>query len=427
MRRGLTGFIGRQPELIFLKEHLQRALDGDTEVVGIVGDAGIGKTRLIEEFLRRLQPLGYSVHRGYCESYGAVAPLQPFKQIVWNLQETSSQQIDREKLTGLLTELATDGSHQRDPAETLAQVLSEVLASLSVETPVVIFIDDWQWADDASRQVLKRLSQALAGLPVMFLVASRSLDPGDPALKESSCQKLAPFDSGETRQAIKALLPGWYDLGLASQIFEQSGGNPLFVEELCRSDEDWAPNSDREAQSDPLPVPDWLYGLIRTRVEQLPAQQVQLVHLAAVIGNVVPIWLLEQISGTTVHGETVSSLAARDLVYATESADTLRFKHGITRDVVYASVGLQERRQFHRRIAEALEASGAESGLGELYEVLAHHYAGAADPSRAAHFAELAGDKALAASSLDRAPATVPLRAGGAGCADDARRDRRRW
>jgi tetratricopeptide (TPR) repeat protein len=122
-----------------------------------------------------------------------------------------------------------------------------------------------------------------------------------------------------------------------------------------------------------------------------------------VIGNVVPAWLLGALTGQPVDGPAQLGLAEQDFIFPGERAGTLRFKHGITRDIIYESVGLHTRQELHLRIAEALKQHSADNPRAAALEALALHYDAGGNPDQAAHYAELAGDRALAASALDRA------------------------
>ena len=147
----------------------------------------------------------------------------------------------------------------------------------------------------------------------------------------------------------------------------------------------------------------WLDKLIESRVERLPPEQAQLVRAASVIGNVIPLPLLERVTGCGEHHPVILALAEQDLIFPGERQGTLRFKHGIARDVIYKAVGLHQRNAMHMQIAETLRQHDPAGGEEEPYELLAYHYGASGKTAEAARYAELAGDKAMAASALDRA------------------------
>ena len=411
IRQGLTPFVGREHELSDLKQALRDILKGRLRIASVVGDVGIGKTRIIDEFLRKNNSVGYQVHRGYFEGHRSGAPLQPFLQMlpqIFKLDAGMSAEHSAQMIETRLTELGTDvlsyqseflqmlslNTHANDSLVrqkelNISAALTALFSALAKRSPIVLFIDDWQWADDASRQVLSSLIQTTADQSILILTASRALDPSDPAMSQIVL-RLTPFGAEDSKRTIAALLEHGFDLGIAQKIHERSGGNALFIEELCHS-------------PDALDVPATLHGLIEQRVERLPKAQADLVRTAAVIGNIIPAWLLEEISEYYEQEDVLHSLASNDLIYAGAIEGTLCFKHGITRDVVYNRLGLQQRRALHLRIAETLQQHEALGENKELLETLAYHYTHGGDHLQAIQYSEKAGDKALSTSSLDRA------------------------
>lgn len=420
--RGLVPFVGRQCELRMLESSLDDTLSGKPRYLAIAAPAGLGKTRLVEEFLRRAAAVDCQIHRGYCESYLSAEPLQPFLQILRSLcglnhgmsaalaaeaLENTLSAIDPDLLvhrTELLRILSLNAAEpqagpSKPPAvENTIGALRDLFDALAAAKPLLLFIDDWQWADDATRQVLGAIS-GLDRRAIFVLIATRGFAAGDAGMSDARIVELAPFTENEAAETIVGLLPGT-DPFVVTEIRKYSGGNPLFIEELCHSAA--YEDTDRRigrAHSGAA----WLNSLIESRVARLPDAQADLVRTAAVIGNVIPSWLLESITGCGEDHPLVRGLAEEDFVFAGEKPGTLRFKHGITRDVIYDSVGLHRRRAMHLDIAESLREQGSAGGQEESYEALAYHYGAGGQAADAAHYAELAGDKAMAASALDRA------------------------
>jgi tetratricopeptide (TPR) repeat protein len=272
-----------------------------------------------------------------------------------------------------------------------------VFVALSRRSPVIVFVDDWQWADDAARQVLSAIRQSDAGR-ILILTAQRELQSGNRLDQHDEVMHLPPFDGDEVATAILTLWPEANPFQV-QEVRRRSGGNALYIEELCH----WAmpePVTSEDDRTGTLPA--WLSTLIESRVARLPANLAAVVQVAAVAGVVVPVWLLEQVAGQAANGALIGELAERDLIYRGEVEGTLRFKHGITRDVIYASISPRERQQLHRRVAECLQQRQT-TAQEALLEVLAYHFRAGAMPDEAAHYAELAGDRALAAAAPDRA------------------------
>jgi class 3 adenylate cyclase len=388
-QRGLAPFVGREAELLCLRAALAAASQGLPGWLSIRANAGVGKTRLTEEFLLQAAEQGCQVLRGYCESYLSAEPLQPFLQILQTLAQQGLTQAQ-----ALLDEL---------PAQRPAGLL-HMLAGLPTRMPRLIFIDDLQWADDASLSLLHRLhAQALAqGLPLLLLTATR---PQADTLEDSgaSVLDLQPFNDAEAERAIVQLLPKT-DPFVAVDIQRHAGGNPLFIEELCHAIKH--EQAGRRALSRPRAESAgqaWLAALTLSRMTRLPPEQTALLRAAAVIGNVIPAWLLQVLSGHAEDEPAVLALAEHDFVFPDRRAGFLRFKHGLTRDVVYESIGWHERQAMHRRIATELRAQVGNTPRQATDELLAYHHAAAGEWEAAALHAERAGDQALATSALDRA------------------------
>ncbi len=391
-KTGLTPFVGRVDQLSVLDRELREIIAGASRDVAIVGSAGMGKTRLVEEFLQRAALLPSQVCRGYCENYLAAEPLQPFLQMLRQLSRPSPE-LQRVLSLGLLSR-QPDVSRTAEDAST---ALCDLFALRAREKPLILFIDDWQWADDATKQVVATLREARPG-SMLILTASRE-PPTEAGQGPITVLELPQFNRQEAAEAIQARRPDVDPLA-ADQILELSGGNPLFIEELCHKTVQIG-DSSVDDLSDNCPA--WLSTLIDSRVEQLPPDHIELVRLAAVLGTVIPVWLLEELTGRQPDDPILQDLADIDLIYPGEVEGTLRFKHGITRDVIYASVGLSDREMLHRRIGNLLEARAALVGSDSLLELLSYHFRSGAEPDRAAHYAELAGNRALAAAAPDRA------------------------
>lgn len=418
-RRRLLPFVGRAEELARLERLLEAVLHGRIRFGVISAPAGVGKTRLAEEFLHRAPQRGCTVLRGYCDGELSAEPLQPFLQMLrshWQVPSGAAAGAAQQVLDARLAELdpalaerraellhalageSKDEAAARRPAELTVRALQEVFAAMARRRPLVLFVDDWHWADDATRQLLYTVRDG-GGPPLLLLAAARPGAPGDVGPGATESIALAPLAEHEALATVAELLPT-ADPFVAGQIVRQAGGNALFIEELCHFIANAGPTA---ALQPPQGGPAWLESLIASRVARLSPGQRRVIDTAAVIGTLVPHRLLQELTGCAPDHPDVSALAALDLLYPAEEPGALRFKHGITRDVVYTGIGLQLRRQIHRQAAALLAAGGDERAAAQVCEALAYHWKGAGEPALAARYAAMSGDKAMAASSIDLA------------------------
>ena len=421
--RGLTPFIGRTDELQRLNTRMTSAILGSAHYLAISAPPGQGKSRLAEEFISGLDNNRIHVLRGYCESYLSAAPLQPFLQMLrticridYSMPAEQALEAVCRTLRHINPSLAHHGpalfsalSYGRLPADTGASdaqrsTIASVAAffalfdALAQQRPLLIFIDDWQWADDATRQLLAGIRSRI-GRSICVIVAARIGGYEGVELAGAERISLRPFGEEEADAAIKALLPSINTFEI-SQIRDEAGGNPLFLEELCHSTLQCMP---RHRFTGTGSASAWLNKLLAARVERLTPAHRAIVQTAAVIGNVIPERVLKAVSGAECVRTTMSQLSDLDIIHPAGQPGLYRFKHGIAREAIYDTVGIRERRSLHLRIAEVLKDLSS-AGNAELFlEQLAYHYAAAARWTEAAHFAERAGDKAIAASALDRA------------------------
>jgi class 3 adenylate cyclase/tetratricopeptide (TPR) repeat protein len=440
-RRGLSPFIGRREQLSVLEACLNESLGGMSRQVAISAPAGVGKTRLAQEFLSLASGRGARVLRGYCESYLIAEPLQPILQMLRSVFGLKHDRLASDAAEAVVHELEGMGLQAHAPellralsfapessfatkppaAESTVVALKALFARMVADQPLVLFIDDWQWADAATRQALAAI-RALDGAALLVLVATRGFGVGDAAMTDVQVIELPLFSPPEAALSIHELLPE-ADPFVAAEISQYAGGNPLFIEELCHS----AAHEDIDQRLVRLHGgAAWLTVLVESRVARLTQPQADLVRTAAVIGNVIPAWLLHELTGCGEEDPLVRELAERDFIFPGETAGTLRFKHGIARDVIYDSVGMRARKALHLRIAEALRRNGT-GAQDEAYEALAYHFGASGRALDAAHYAELAGDKAVAVSALDRAKAQYRAALAALDAADPSGQLRARW
>lgn len=367
-QRGLTPFIGRTALLEALAGFVSTAASSEApSCVVVQAGPGLGKTRLLQQFLESHLPAGWRVLRSSCEVQGAARPLQAFLPM---LGETPPL----------------------EPESAL-----ELLRAACAPGPTLLVLDDWQWADEASTRLLLLLLRAPQGVRV--LLSARPREDGSDWIADTPHLTITPFDAAQTEEAVRRWLPA-ADPFLAARIHEQAGGVPLFVEELCHSaaaDELWQTFDGHPGSTG------WLGTLVASRLARLPAPQAAVVRTAAVIGNVVPLALLADCCDEPPSPALLQRLAEADFLYPDASAQALRFKHGITRDAIYGSIGLYERSALHQRIEASLLAPRNGDAAADASEAIAYHARGSGHWERACDAAERAGDRAGAAHAMDSA------------------------
>jgi class 3 adenylate cyclase/tetratricopeptide (TPR) repeat protein len=396
-----TPFVGRHTELARLNAAIDLCRTGRSEIVTLAGPAGIGKSRLASEFLQHSSINGAHVHRSYCEAYLGARPLQPFLQLANSLL-TDDAALEWDAIRPILRILAVADEpidHQLPDFDALASAFQTLLSHFAANNkgPIILHVDDWQWADDASRQLVERVFEHQE-LPVLFLFSTRNYDRLQAPNGGAGIIDLLPLAPEESSAAIENLLP-ISDPFLVERIRDQAGGSPLYIEELC-----YASNQvtgklihyDRSV---------WLDMLVQSRFARLPARCASILRIASVIGSTIPTWLFEALTGLTAGARELLELAAEDFVFVGEVPNTLRFKHGATRDAVYNSFSLRERQALHKQVTVALHERSALAGEVEYYEPLAYHYGASGSAEQALRYSILAGDNALKASALDRAQA----------------------
>jgi class 3 adenylate cyclase/tetratricopeptide (TPR) repeat protein len=417
-RRGVVPFVGRADTLAELLRVATLAREGRAGALLVSGEPGIGKTRLLDEFQHRLDANAYRVMQGCCENYLGAEPLQPFLQALrgalgWQAGQSADQ--TEAAASGALQPLgaAADaamlalvarvlGRRSDDPAAAPAALrvsgLIDLLLALAGDRTLVLILDDWQWADDASRHVLEQLRERRH--PMCLLLAARPFNEDDHALVGAPLLRLAPLEPAEAQRAIAGWLPE-ADPFVVQEITQKAGGSPLFIEELCRVA---ASGSDLRTQPR-HPGTAWICALVASRFERLPAEQAECLRIAAVAGNSFAHGLLARLCGPALHSALSAVLTAQDFVLPAGQPGMLRFRHALTRDAVYGMVDPARRRQLHRQVAQSLQAEAASDLAFDPLEALAYHYDAADMPDPASHYAVLGGDKALAAMALDRARA----------------------
>jgi tetratricopeptide (TPR) repeat protein len=456
MARGLTRFVGRNSEIEALTQALMRAATGHGQVVSIVGEAGVGKSRLVYEFVHSHRTQGWRILEAASVSYGKATPYFPVVDLLKryvHVEDGDEPRTVRAKVTGALLTLdealqedvpallalleALPADHaflQLDPPRrrqrTLA-ALRRVLLRESQVQPLLLVFEDLHWIDAETQTLLDGLVESLPTAQILLLVNYRPEYPQ--AWGDKTCctvlglDPLLPTSADEFLQALLGADQGAYDQAslqpLKQLLIDRTEGNPFFLEESVRTLAETGvlvgnPGAYQLARPiDTLQVPATVQAVLAARVDRLLAEDKRLLQTAAVIGTVVPFPLLQAIADlpeAALH-RGLGHLQAAEFLYETRlfPEHEYTFKHALTYEVAYGSLLQERRRILHARIMEALEGLAGDR-LPEQVERLAHHALRGEVWDKALAYCRQAGEKAMARSAYREAvgyfeQALIPL------------------
>jgi class 3 adenylate cyclase/tetratricopeptide (TPR) repeat protein len=437
--RGLTRFIGRDVELHELHRAQQLARGGHGQVVAIVGEAGVGKSRLMHEFVHSPYAADWLVLEASSISYGQATPYLPFIELLrqyFKIHTHDSTRSIYEKVAGKILTLdaslldaippvldlleALEDEHPfrlLDPPrhqQLTYQAVTRLLLSESRVRPVIVILEDLHWYDSLSLGLLNALIVGAPDARVLLMLSYRpdyrfewKDRPNYHPLR------LEPLVGGDLTELLQVLLGSDPNLTtLRSFVMERASGNPFFAEEIVRALAGTgvlvgARGNYRLASSlSSVKVPPTVQAVLAARIDALPAPEKRLLQEAAVIGHDVPSALLRAISRLTEDdlGGLLGNLQDAEFLYAAQLFPDLqyRFKHAFTHDVAYSGVLRDNRRDIHARVVDAVEKLYGDR-LGEQVERLAHHAVRGELKEKAVHYLRQAGGKAAARSALSDA------------------------
>jgi len=445
--RGLSGgvgapLIGRAGESSSLRERMDRVLLGHGGVVAVLGEAGLGKSRLIAEARRRMeaQPARWLEGRGL--SFGQTMSYRPFLEIIRaavGITENDGRDESWAKLDHRLAALFPDAAEDVLPylatllgvevhgplaervndldAEALRQQLFRTsrrfIERLARERPLVLVFEDWHWADVSSAALLEHLLSLTETVPLLICWTGRP-DPGTPAAQLVDLVRrrlpdryteitLSPLTPTQSAALLETLLKVDQPARLRELILRKAEGNPFFIEEVVRSliatgtvvreaDDAWRVAADLEQ----IMIPDTLQGVIMARVDRLDEDTKQVLKLASVIGRGFSYRVLHAVAGPEADLDRhLGELQRLELIRERSENPELEyiFKHALVQEATYESILTPRRRRLHRRVGECTETLFGDRP-DEIASRLAYHYARAEAWDKALINLRRAGDHA---------------------------------
>lgn len=439
---GLTPFTGRTQERDTLKNCLEKAVGGEGQFVTLVGEAGQGKSRLLYEFRQQLDQEEITVLEGRGRTYGGNTPYLPFIDALRQhlYEEDSRQEAEVEgvvsRIRGIDTELDDFipfylhllslqiedyplPEHLEGEQFQLAmrEALSAIFTLTAQHRPVVLMLEDWHWADKASRDVLDQLAEMIFAYPLLVVVTYRpEYAPDWSGLAHHTPIHLPPLGASSSAEMMKSILGVEHcPEALGAFLHERTGGNPFFLEEVCRALQEEGVVSIKENRAvltrslEEVHLPDTVQAVIRTRIHRMDRRTRRVLRVAAVIGRTFSRSLLQYIlSEDTDLMRALKKLRSAGLIQQTGVLPeaTYRFKHALTQEVAYESLLQHQRKTLHGQVGEAIEALDPDR-LDEQLDILAYHFSRAENWQKAVRYGREAAQNAESLSQYPEALTTL--------------------
>lgn len=394
--RALSRFVGRERQLGVLREVFAQAEEGEGQLVGVVGEPGIGKSRLLYEFRQTLTARMVTYLEGRCLSYGAAIPYLPVLDILrqnCGIEADDDGRTVANRVDEALAEvgMAIDDWRAyllhlfgvREGTDSLASLSPEAIKSRTFETlrqmslagskkrPIIFVVEDLHWIDSTSEEFLASLAESCSGAAIMLLTTYR---PGyRPPWMERSYATQPPLRQlrpDDAMSIVRSVLGEEVTAPLAQVIVQRAEGNAFFLEELSRA------VGDQGDRAEEAPVPETVQGVLMARIDRLPEAPRRVLQIASVLGREFSLRLLGAIwEGPGALEPHLLDLKRLEFVYERPGAGerVYVFKHALTQDVAYESMLLERRQALHEDTARAIEELHP-GRLDEVEDRLAHHW-----------------------------------------------------
>ena len=363
-RLSAAPMVGREPELQVLRDAFAEALETSAcRAVTVVGAAGVGKSRLVAEFLGGLD--GPRVVLGRCLSYGDGVTYRPVAEVVRQLRPLETLISDQRVFAALSGLVAGD---EASSTEEIAWAVRKLLEAAAAERPLVCVFDDVNWGEDTFLDLVEQVAALAQGAPLLVVCMARP-DLLDRRPGWGGVVRLEPLSDDESDLLI-AELPGGASLdeSLRERIRGAAEGNPLFVEEMIAML--------RDAHDGEVAVPATIQALLASRLDQLPPPERAVLEYGAVEGRVFHLGAVQALAPEQAQlGAALASLVRKDLVRPDPEQltgeEAYRFRHVLIRDAAYDALPKSGRADLHERLAGWLETTS--DGVLEGDEVRGYH------------------------------------------------------
>ena len=433
-RLGLTAFAGRERELAVLEQGLADAIAGEGRCLTIVGEAGMGKSRLLLELKRRLESTPVVLLQGRCDSTESGTTYLPFigmlrdwlgvdrgdrvtlavPEVVARLRELGPE---LEEFLSLYLHLLVLPSpdypvprhlHGENYRLVMQEALTAFVTLAARKRPAVVLLEDWQWADQASHGVIQQVAELVTGFPLLVVITSRpdTRDWGHPSHRQ--VVPLDPMDAEASGSMLRSILGAARVPGeLVTLIRERTGGNPFFLEEVTQAllEEGALELSDGTVTAigalDRLQLPETVQAVIRARLDRLDRGTREVLRLASVIGQEFTRGVLERAMDGGRLPHALQALKAAGVIQQVRVVPepVYRFKHVLTQETAAGSLLDQQRKALHGKVGEAIESLYGDE-IDEHLSRLVEHFSRAERWPRAVHYARRAAARAGALSQF---------------------------
>ncbi len=443
--RGLSRFVGRKQEIEHLKQAREQARNGQGQMVGVVGEPGVGKSRLFHEF-KLLSERRCLVLETFCAAHGsgyAYLPLIELLRNYFRIRPHDDERTLHEKVAGRVVALEREledglpyllsllghaefatALQQMDPhirQQRSFDVIKRLLVRESLTQPVVLIFEDLQWLDEGTQAFLDSLSESLATAPVLLLVNYRPEYRHEWGSKTYYSQlRLDALGLEDAKELLAALLDeaNWPVTAaslkpLKQLILEKTEGTPFFMEEMVRAlfDNGVLVHSmgglSLTRPLDEVHIPATVQGVLAGRIDQLGAVEKELLQTAAVIGREFSLSLLTQVAQQNEDTlvPLLSHLQTAEFIYEQPAFPEVEytFKHALTQDVAYNSLLSERRQEVHARTAQAIASLFHEQLNDRRLRELAYHSAQSGNTEKAVEYSQRAGEMALKRSTYTEA------------------------